>query len=644
MRNTPGIGDRDDVDGKRGGARAGSTSGPRTGAAPPDGGGPTARRSFVDARPRRSGTRTWSPAAGRGARALVVARAGVVAIVAVVCLAGATCARDKAGGAPSTGAAASPTTGAALNVAPQAQPLFAPQAPGKRLVVLFTASVEGYVEPCGCTADPLGGVARLAAAVDDARRAYGDRVVFVDAGDLLFEEQDVDAADQCQDDARAKLLLATYARKGLAATTLGAKDDARGPAWRDQRVAAAGLFTVGAHRPLGAGAQGARFRVVDAGPSKVAIVAVRADSSDAIDDAARRLRDDVAAAGAVDVVVALVQAPRGIAKRVLQGSGVDAALLGRDPGEAPAAPERVDDRTILYAAGEQSQYVGVLEIDLDGRAPGAPLALDDRAAELARRGKVLDARVKEYEAQLTELPDGERKQFLAQRLDAARQERADLAAQAAAPRAAGPGVVFRAIPLPRGMVEEATAAAGLAAYESSVPTLVASCEKDLVCPPPPQGAATFVGAASCKECHAAAYAFWQQQHVTLPAVDDDGKPITRRLSHAKAFDTLVADKKDKDRTCVPCHVVGFGLPGGVCKTSDAAKLPGVQCESCHGPGSLHVSSAGVGPIARDAPEATCRGCHKVPHIPSTESFRYDEKLKLILSQDHGRARLEKLPR
>ena len=34
----------------------------------------------------------------------------------------------------------------------------------ERVLVLYTASVQGYVEPCGCTGEPLGGIARWAAA------------------------------------------------------------------------------------------------------------------------------------------------------------------------------------------------------------------------------------------------------------------------------------------------------------------------------------------------------------------------------------------------------------------------------------------------------------------------------------------------
>lgn len=54
------------------------------------------------------------------------------------------------------------------------------------LVVVYTASSQGYLEPCGCYAKgkEMGGVARRATVVDSLRQA-GDPVVLVEAGDFV---------------------------------------------------------------------------------------------------------------------------------------------------------------------------------------------------------------------------------------------------------------------------------------------------------------------------------------------------------------------------------------------------------------------------------------------------------------------------
>ena len=96
----------------------------------------------------------------------------------------------------------------------------------KRFMVFYTGNVQGYVTPCGCTAEPLGGIARFGALKKQADKVYGkDKVFFVDAGDLLFEKEDDNLpADACQTKARHELLLSTYQALGLDGTLLTAKD------------------------------------------------------------------------------------------------------------------------------------------------------------------------------------------------------------------------------------------------------------------------------------------------------------------------------------------------------------------------------------------------------------------------------------
>lgn len=534
------------------------------------------------------------------------------------------------------------------------KPPFEAQPEGARVALLYTASVEGYVAPCGCTADPLGGIARLAATVDAAREAYGGRVVFVDGGDLLFEKPDDNLpADACQAEARVELLLGTYARKGLAATALGPLDDVRGAAWRDQRMKAHGLVTVGvpsAGRKLTSGAAYEPGRVVDAGGVKIGVTGFRVDEESGVKAAHEALAKEVARLyrEGARAVVALAQAPRALVPAIATGvPGLDVVVQGRDPGELPRAPEKLGDGTYWVAAAAQAQHVGIVELVLDGREGTAPLALDDRAGAAQRRRHLLDQRIEQYAKQVREMEPGERRDFVAGRLAKAEAERAQLGSGALeGPPPAGPHLRPTALALPRGYPEEATAKAALDAYEGSIPTLVSRCEADLVCPPAPAGAPTYVGVETCFQCHRAAVQFWQQAAVELPGKDEQGNAIVRKLSHATAWDTLVHEGKDQDRSCVGCHSVGFGEPGGYCKTSEVDFRQNVQCESCHGPASLHVENAGDPSklVRAKVGEDVCRKCHQVPHIPTTESFVFEEKLQHVLGEGHGKARLDEILR
>ncbi|MBI1825845.1 MAG: cytochrome c family protein [Planctomycetes bacterium] len=107
----------------------------------------------------------------------------------------------------------------------------------------------------------------------------------------------------------------------------------------------------------------------------------------------------------------------------------------------------------------------------------------------------------------------------------------------------------------------------------------------------PAGDAEYVGSSKCKKCHLAEHKTWE------------------KTPHAKAMETLkpggakeakekakLDPQKDytKDATCVACHTVGFGKPGGYQMPADAeaAKkmeaMENVGCEMCHGPGSKYI--------------------------------------------------------
>ncbi|MFO1475832.1 MAG: multiheme c-type cytochrome, partial [Verrucomicrobiota bacterium] len=83
-------------------------------------------------------------------------------------------------------------------------------------------------------------------------------------------------------------------------------------------------------------------------------------------------------------------------------------------------------------------------------------------------------------------------------------------------------------------------------------------------------AATYVGSDKCLDCHPGAAAVWKNS------------------AHARAFRTLAERNADADPKCIGCHTVGFGSPTGYRRGPAGAGLANVGCESCHGPGSLHV--------------------------------------------------------
>jgi Cytochrome c554 and c-prime len=64
--------------------------------------------------------------------------------------------------------------------------------------------------------------------------------------------------------------------------------------------------------------------------------------------------------------------------------------------------------------------------------------------------------------------------------------------------------------------------------------------------------------------------------------------------HAHAYDALakVASRpsgRNFDGECIVCHTVGYEYQTGYVNEKKTSHLKNVQCESCHGPASLHVT-------------------------------------------------------
>jgi Cytochrome c554 and c-prime len=87
--------------------------------------------------------------------------------------------------------------------------------------------------------------------------------------------------------------------------------------------------------------------------------------------------------------------------------------------------------------------------------------------------------------------------------------------------------------------------------------------------------ATFVGAVTCKDCHPNTFDKWQNKTKHSKAFDalvKDPKPNS-------AFDA----------ECISCHTTGFEFNSGWISPKETPHLAGNQCENCHGPASRHVA-------------------------------------------------------
>jgi Cytochrome c554 and c-prime len=137
--------------------------------------------------------------------------------------------------------------------------------------------------------------------------------------------------------------------------------------------------------------------------------------------------------------------------------------------------------------------------------------------------------------------------------------------------------------------------------------------------------------------------------------DSKGKQleIWQDSKHSQAYKTLQtpeADKIAKDKgfstaaaetpQCLKCHILGKDIdPAELDDTFD--KTQGVQCETCHGPGSEYkklsvmkdvAAAKDNGLVMHDEGEAFCKTCHN-PDSPSYKEFKYDEYWEKIKHTD-----------
>lgn len=511
-------------------------------------------------------------------------------------------------------------------------------APARPSFTLFAvAEVRGQIGPCGCTTDPLGDLSRTAQLVASARAA--GPVLFVDAGSLLYAHAPTPPQLAVQEELKADLLAQTYQKTLLAdAVGLGPADLPNGAASLDHLR----LPRLAANAPAGAaGAGGAGIagpsRLIDVGGAKAGVFAVIApgavtgislsDPVAAGKQAVAQLRGQGA-----QVVIGLVQAQskRDAVKLVRDIGGIDLAIAGLgleapEPERTDSEPQKVGDGW-LVAPANRGQIVARFEVTVRGPGPLAdaigPAAAATKLAGLDRQLAALDADLKAFASDKSADPA-----FVARK----QQERTERAAERdrlkAHPLVVPPhGSYFtlEQVRINKALACNTTVQDAISAFfRQSGEANVKAAEKIAVSPPP-KGQASYTGTESCADCHDDQVAFW------------------KKTVHATAWQTLVDRGQQFDLDCIGCHVTGWDKPGGS-NLGHNDLLRDVQCETCHGPGSIHVAKGGKEKpfaIQRAPDDKLCASqCHTKEH---SDTFQLEAYLRDVLGPGHGEDRRKKL--
>ncbi len=514
--------------------------------------------------------------------------------------------------------------------------------PTLRLYAL--AGAAGAVEPCGCVKDMLGGVDHAAAFIARESKKAPQSLV-LGAGPMFFESPTVKPEEQAQQRFKAEAMAQSLADLGLAAWSPGANDWAMGLADFTRLCKQTGAKALAANLRDPTGTI-ARAHVVQRGDLSVGLIGISVPTlppsvaaqppgsesatpptgSFSADPAQPALARELGLLKDTDINVALIAAPRGEALRLIEGLAkgphpLQLAILGKpyDQGEnndTPIPPEIIDN-TLVVQAPNHLQSIAVIDLFVrDGTghfADGTGLQAHERRIQLEGRIDELSRRIERWKAPTS--------QVSAQDVAAQEAQLAELRKEHAAihPTSApekGSYFLYDLVQVKEGLGQEPKVSARLSAYYQRVNEHNRVAFADRTPTPAASGEASFVGVDTCTNCHLEERMFWNG------------------TGHAHAYATLETAHKEYNLDCVSCHVTGYELPGGSTVTHVAA-LKSVQCEVCHGPGSLHVTDPTKDGTIKAVPSRSlcASACHHAPHVGPDWSV--DVAWPQILGKGHG---------
>ncbi len=440
---------------------------------------------------------------------------------------------------------------------------------------------------------------------------------------MLAPRAIVSATEEQQRKIKGELLIEATTAMGMDALGVGETDLAFGIGWLRKMAAKHKAPYVSANlRDPDNKLVFPATRLVTKGDYTIGITSVLMDTfglnAGSIDDPATTLRAAVAELKAqdVDLVVALVHAQFDVAQTLAKDvPGIDLMFTGHSKRHQED-PILVGD-TALLEAGSRSKYVGEARLTLKEGATG--WSDPGGRARLIRQKEQLDKQVERYEAQLASADEKSRARI--ERVLEFSTKKRDALVIPPEDDGTGNGLKGRRVPLSRDIADDEAMTklvdsyllllgpdAGRtdphAGHDHAVPTPTITMREDY---------GDWVTARTCMGCHKEQHADWM------------------KTPHARAWATLVKEKRQYDLDCWACHVTGAGKAGGPAGPGEVGPLKNVQCEACHGPGKAHSAQPAKSNIVKSPDEALCVECHSEEQTMGR--FVHDEYLPKVDHKD-----------
>ncbi len=441
----------------------------------------------------------------------------------------------------------------------------------------------------------------------------------VDSGDLISRDMRISDGARPSREAKAALILDAVARTGIDAMTPGDGDLAFGLPWLVERAKALDLPYVCANL---VDAEGGHpfdaYRVVEVGEMSIGVFGVTADIEDCdgcdVTDVVPAATDAVAAlrGAGVQMVIGLAHMPDADALALAgQLDGVDFIFSGHDrrrsefPGLAGPTP------TYVVRTGSRGREVGRVAIEfVDGARGFYDAAIVERA--VSRRQQIED-RVARLEEQLAAAETDRDRQRYERSLDRTRQQLEQFTIAQSTPEGHHT-MTIDAVQLGKDVVADPTIDALVQDAKKDMPEEPHKASHDRTRQRQPIG--DFAGSNACRSCHQNVYRQW------------------RATTHARAYTTLVKERRHDDDACWRCHVTGAHMEGGPATSGAVGYLRNVQCEACHGASVKHSEDPEVATPMKGKVARTCAQCHNdKAHAGEPKEFDQAAALEQIRCKD-----------
>ena len=442
----------------------------------------------------------------------------------------------------------------------------------------LVTDLAGALEPCGCVKDQLGGLDHFAAWTKSDAAKAPESGVFL-SGPFFFMDPVLKEDHRAQDVTKAETIAKSLAELHAIAFAPGKNDFAAGPSELEKLASLSGAQITAANlSPNGAPANwGAPF-VKNLHGVNVGFFGVSA-----LDKSEGGPPDGVA------VKADIASAEEQVATLKKQGARAIICLAATGRGEAKRIADAIPDLTAIVVGSTGGRGEGNTETPPEDRVGNVIIAETGNhlttvvALDLWVRGDGAFADLTATDASLPK-PDASFFRYSIQEIH-------DTLGK-------DPGVTDQML-----------------AYYKQVNDANKVAFADRVPRPAPAGSPSYIGVGECETCHS------------------DAKDVWDKTAHAHAYATLSKQFKEFNLDCVGCHVTGYDTAGGSTVTH-VDKLKDVQCEVCHGPGSLHAKKPKTVAMPTPKPTAdTCLNCHHPPHV---KEFDAKAKMDLILGPGHGK--------